>query len=361
MIIFTICLILVLFYIFIKYKILKIRKRAPECYHGHPLFEFLSGFFDKRTNPQLNINENKIPNKPCLFLMNHVDVSDPLFILQIIKMQKPPRKLIYVATTEYHKYPIVKKILEEDECIFVEFAEIPEGVTSEQAKMTEEALAQTALSLKQKELILEYQHKKQQYADQVISQMVDRLKSGYNVFIFPTGTFDHYNHKPDMVRRMRPGAAKAIVQCISKKIDIDVLIIKKLGVPKKYAGSFFWSLPYMLLGGSRKVKLSLEAVIPIEFFKHQLIQIAPDPIKMITALYASYMSTEDLVSSCGDKKLNIQPIKLTVDELGILIELRKKLESQGYTANSVKDPRFIDDKNFGYTVEPKFNPFLEVE
>lgn len=73
------------------------------------------------------------------------------------------------------------------------------------------------------------------------------------------------------------------------------------------------------------------------------------------------MSTEDLVSPCGDKKLNIQPIKLTAEELDILTKLRELLESQGYAGSSVKDPSCIDDKSFGYVVEPTLNPFLELQ
>lgn len=344
-------------YLLAKYKINKIKKRAPKCYHGHAFFEFLSGFFDRHTNPILNLNKNKIPDKPCLFIMNHLDISDPLFILQIIKLQKTPRKLIYVATTEFHKYPFVKRLLEEDECILVEFADIPEGLTEQQLKMGRKELECSSLSIEQKEKVINYQQQKQLYADRVISDMIDRLSSGYNVFIFPTGSFDHYNHKPDMIRSIRPGAAKAILKCIDNKIDAEVLILKKDGIPERYAGSFFWSLPYMILGGSRKVKMSLEAAIPINFFEHELIKTAKDPIRIITALYASYLSTEYLSSPCKTRHLPIKPLRLKQDELDRLLQLRNLLEQAGYTGTAVQDQN-IKDNNSSLGLDIENNPFL---
>lgn len=348
-------------YRLIKFKINKTRENALVAYKGDPLLEFLSGFFDKRINPKLNVNINKIPNKPCLFLMNHLDVTDPVFIQKIIKLQKNPRQLIYVATTEFNKFPGLKKFLESAKCIFVEFLDPPAGLTENQCKMSPAKLASSNLSDTEKQAIKEFQAKKKIIAEKVIDDTVSRLKDGNNMFVFPTGTFDHYKHNRSLIRRVRPGAAKAILKGLEQDLDADVVILKKLGVPAWVGGSFFWSLPYMIMGGSRKATMTLEAVIPLSFFKHPLIQNSKNPTKLISALYASFMSTEYTKSPSGKYKLEIDPIPLDQQEYQDLIKLRQELKDSGYCGDAVKDKSIAkNNKEFGYQVSLEENPFLSL-
>lgn len=298
-------------YIKLNQKIQEIRRSAPVYYRDTPFLEFVSGLVNRNVPVKVTGLKDKIQKRGRLLICNHIDILDGIAVVKAIA-----DRVVFVITTEFNMIPGLGSFLTSLDTIFVESDPRRDRVKS---------------------------------AEDIIKAISEKIAAGYTVAIFPSGSLDFYKRSPDLERTIKSGAARAIMKLISDKhLDIDVVIINKSGVSDEFSGSMLGAIPSFFKGHFNNVTMSIDAIIPLEILSRKLSaskwhsnpEIA---IKIVTALYAGFMSTRFLSSPDGSRQLKIKPIILTPEQKVFLDEIKDDLFSRKLAIRTAENstPAFV--------------------